>query len=189
LLVIENFDEKVSKTIDHSEQNKNSNANSSIRSISPNANTLKYRVGTILRTKTEESTFNSIQNNSAGRNNTLWGSKGRQNKGSNSNERSKSKKKSASKEKNLQRPKTSKSQRKDKNVPQLKSKLFKNFYKKKEDKKLNQLNANINSLLSSNSTGITWAFPNGFLDRPASVIEDNRKPKINKITKPKDKSK
>lgn len=141
--------------LETSEQIKISNVNSSVRSISPNSNTLKYRVGTILKAKTEESTFNSIQNNSGGRNNHLAGSKGRQTKASNSNERSKSKKKSASKEKNLQRPKTSKSQRKDKNVPQLKSKLFKNYYKKKEEKKLNQLNANINSLLSSNSTGIT----------------------------------
>ena len=50
------------------------------------------------------------------------------------------------------------------------------------------MNANINSLLSSNSTGIAWAFPSGFLDRPSSVIDDNRKTKqINKMVKPKDK--
>ena len=126
--LVNNIDWKQSKTIDHSW------GNSSIRSISPSINTMKWRVGTILRTKTEESTFNSIQNNSGCKNTTLWGSKARKDKGSNSNERSKSKKKSSSKEKNNQRPKTSKSQRKDKNTPQLKSKLFNNFYKKKDEK-------------------------------------------------------
>lgn len=42
-------------------------------------------------------------------------------------------------------------------------------------------------MLSSNSVGVTRAFPKGFLDRPASVIEDYRKSKINKSIESKDK--
>ena len=178
---------KQSKTIDSAEVKKASNTTSSVRSISPTANAVKTRIGTILRTRTEENTLNSIHDNSGGNSNTRIGSRGRQNKSS-SNERSKSKKKSSSKEKIHQRPKTSKSYRKDKNNPNLTSKLFKNFYKKNEDKKITQLNTNINSLLSSHSTSVNFGFPGGFLDRPSSVMEDIKQSKMSKIHEHKDKS-
>ena len=104
---------KQSKTIDHEESKKGSNTSSSIRSISPSGNTLKNKAGTILRAKTEETTLNSIHNQSVKDTHTIGGNKNRSGKSS-SNERPKSKKKHIGKEKVYQRPKTSKSQRKEK---------------------------------------------------------------------------
>lgn len=177
-----------SRTIDQ-EQKKSVNTSSSIRSISPSSNTFKNRVGTILRTRTEETTLGSINNNSSSGNNILAGSRGKPGK-SNSNERSKSKKKNSSKERIHPRPKTSKGQRKEQSNSSFKNKLFKNFCNnKKEQKKFKNLNTNINNLLSSNSQGVTTTFPNGFLDRPSSVIENNRKGKMTKITDNRDRVK
>lgn len=161
-----------SKTIDHSESKKVSKTTSSIRSISPTSNTIKSRAGTILRTRTEETTLNSLHNNSAGGQANLTGSKSRGNK-SNSNERSKSKKKGCPKDKMYPRPKTSKSTRKEKQV---------------DEKKIDKLNAQINSLLSSNSTGLAGAFQSGFFDRPSSVIEDSKWAKVPKFNDKRDRS-
>jgi hypothetical protein len=177
-----------SKTIDP-DHRKTVNTSSSIKSISPSSKALKSRVSTILRTRTEETTLNSINNSSSIGNNALIDGRGKPGK-SNSNERSKSKKKNGSKERIHSRPKTSKGQRKDPANPDFKNKLFKKFNNNKKDqKKFKNLNANINNLLTSNSQGVTTSFPNGFLDRPSSVIENNRKGKMTKITDHRDKSK
>lgn len=122
----QNLNTMQSKTIDQGESKKSANTSSSIRSVSPSANTLKNRANTILRTRTEETTLNSMQSNSGANSQILSFSRNRINK-SNSNERSKSKKKGSSKERNSQRPKTSKGHKKDKLNPTIKNKLFKNF--------------------------------------------------------------
>jgi hypothetical protein len=177
-----------SKTIDP-DLRKTVNTSSSIKSISPSSKTLKNRMSTILRTRTEETTLNSINNSSSVGNNALIDSRGKPGK-STSNERSKSKKKNGSKERIHVRPKTSKGQRKDPANLDFKNKLFKKFYNnKKEQKKFKNLNANINNLLTSNSQCVTTSFPNGFIDRPSSVIENNRKGKMTKITEHRDKFK
>jgi hypothetical protein len=94
---------KQSKTIDHEEPPKNSQCTSSMRSISPGtgANLVSKTLTSSTRVGSAANTINAP----------------RPKQKSNSNERSKSRKNQAlSKEKVYQRPKTSKSQRKDKMV-------------------------------------------------------------------------
>jgi hypothetical protein len=184
----QNLNVKQSKTIDQCEIKKSANTSSSIRSVSPSANTLNKRAGTILRTRTEETTINSIQSNSGANSQILSFSRNRLNK-SNSNERSKSKKKGSSKERNSQRPKTSKGHKKDKLNPTIKNKLFKNFWKNKKDElHQNLTKSRIQGLIDSHSSGNTRAFPTGFWDRPTSVLDDH-KTKLSKIKNQKERSK
>lgn len=95
---------KQSKTIDHDDPPKNSNCTSSLRSISPGNGQVSK---TITSTRVGSAANNTI-------------SASRSKNKSNSNERAKSRKKNAAKDKIYQRPKTSKSQRKDNKQVQIK---------------------------------------------------------------------
>lgn len=166
------------KTIDPKEIPKSAKS-STIRSISPSSNTLKSRAGTILRTRTEETSLNSLHSGAT---------RGRPNK-STSNERSKSKKKKGSKDRNSQRPKTSKSHRKDKNTPSVRSKFDVFAENRKMEEMASHIGKNLNSLLSNNNSGLTSAFPSGFFDRPSSVIEDPKKVRSFKTIEKREKNK
>lgn len=177
-----------SKTIDQIDNKKTNQTTASIRSISPSGSTIQNPVNTISRTKTEETIINTIHSSSGG-SGQVTGSRNRPNN-SNSNERSKSKKKTKSKERNGQRPKTAKGQRKERLGPNATNKLFKNFCKKKkEDLNFHMNNGKINSLTANNSSSNTRAFPNGFWDRPSSVVDENRKTKISKFNESKERTK